>query len=98
MKRGRKGGGGKERDSETGILVENFHRRGRGQALKSTLNFLGKSPCISLGFSERDRSLKQVRTLGTLKFRPLGSRSGALTTRLHLLHDIVYLFMKKQIV
>jgi hypothetical protein len=49
--------------------VENFHRG--GQALKSTLNFLGKSPCIYLGFSDRDRSLKQVRTLGTLKFRPL---------------------------
>jgi hypothetical protein len=50
-----------------GILVESFHRR--GQALKSTLNFLGKkSPCISLGFSDRDRSLKKVRTLGTLKF------------------------------
>jgi hypothetical protein len=49
---------------EAGILVENFHRR--GQALKSTLNFLGKS----LGFSDRDRSLKQVRTLGTLNFRP----------------------------
>jgi hypothetical protein len=62
--------------TEAGILVENFHRR--VQALKSTLNFLGKSPCISLGFSERDRSLKQVRTLGTLKFWPqkiLGSFS-----------------------
>jgi hypothetical protein len=57
--------------TEAGILVENFHRP--SQALKSTLNFLGKSPCISLGFSDRDRSLKQVRTLGTLKFRPLRS-------------------------
>jgi hypothetical protein len=49
--------------------VENFHRQGR--ALKLTLNFLGKSPCISLGFSDRDQSLKQVRTLGAIKFRPL---------------------------
>jgi hypothetical protein len=48
--------------------MENFHRQGR--ALKSTLNFLCKSPCISLGSSDSDRSLKQVRTLGTLKFRP----------------------------
>jgi hypothetical protein len=53
---------------EAEILVENFHRQGR--VLKSALNFLGKSPCISLGFSDRDRSLKQVRTLGTLEFRP----------------------------
>jgi hypothetical protein len=56
------------RYTEVGILVENFHRR--GPALKLTLNFLGKSLCISLGFSDRDQSLKQVRTLGTLKFRP----------------------------
>jgi hypothetical protein len=39
-------------NTEAGILVENFHRR--GQALKLTINFLGKSPCISLGFSDRD--------------------------------------------
>jgi hypothetical protein len=56
-------------NTEAGILVENFHRR--GQALKSTLNFFGKSPCISLGFSDRDRSLKEVHTVGTQKFRPL---------------------------
>jgi hypothetical protein len=54
--------------AEAGILVENFHRQGR--ALKSTLNLLSKSPRISLGFSDRDRSLKQVLSLGTLKFRP----------------------------
>jgi hypothetical protein len=55
--------------TEAGILVENFHRR--SQPLKSTLNFLGKNLCIYLSFSDRDRSLKQVRTLGTPKFRPL---------------------------
>jgi hypothetical protein len=55
--------------TEAGILVENFYRQGR--ALKSTLNFLGRIPCLSLICSDRDRSLKQVRTLGTLKFRPL---------------------------
>jgi hypothetical protein len=53
-------------NTEAGILVENFHRQGR--ALKSTLNFIWQN---SMPFSDRDRSLKQVRTLGSLKFRPL---------------------------